>query len=767
MLARCLLTADEREEIRIFYSYSREDTDFRSVIDDVLGRFKWDVEVRTWYDGEIPAGAEWEEDIFRNIDAADIIVLFVTRQFADSAYCRDVEVPRALQRREFDGAIVIPVLVEKTSAKWLASPLAELQVLPRNGVPVSEWADQAAAVRNVVQGIVDIIAAIALDPDGRCRWQLHLDGSPERFSDEKQLELVHAVRKVSNDQSTRPLVLSPGSIVLLMDSSRAGLSQFRAWYQEQEAPLIAGYPILRVIELFGAGVQAAAHEVDTPKVPDSIAPDLLLFPSEPFVPVSMKGVTISEDKPLRPDFILDTGHTDLNESDFAAAAYRLIDYFITSMSLEEDEQWVNLSPDETNRMLGNGLAGTAMGAELLHLDLNLKRLTASLMHPDSETGRAFWKEVFRRSRSLERRIENEFSTFQRVWLVPKKAKIYEHSDDASGGDKKTSALIVEDQVSVMCEDDYISKYAGNGARVAASANDVCSPVFREMILPVVEKEVNEGKTFANWRQIYQSVILATWTKENYRGHSAWAPYIESGKPGNLQGSIRKVGKADLAREFGLEQSVDSGCGADTAGGVDAAADAVDARADRSDLYHNQERLVEQAVEMRRSGAHEKSRNMLRGIVNDSLEQLGIESHITQAAMLELGNTYRALGSPEAAQEVQAEVLRIRRHVLGDDHPATLEAMDILADTFRALGEDGNAAELQAEKQERRARTSEAFSIRENREFFERYMRIFRNGVFRLEREDYVHDLQVGRRVCRSYFAGAIDMRHIALKIERG
>ncbi len=56
MLAKCLLV-DDTEEVRIFYSYSRKDSGFRNLIDDMLGRFRWDVGVRTWYDGDIPAGS--------------------------------------------------------------------------------------------------------------------------------------------------------------------------------------------------------------------------------------------------------------------------------------------------------------------------------------------------------------------------------------------------------------------------------------------------------------------------------------------------------------------------------------------------------------------------------------------------------------------------------------------------------------------------------------------------------------------------------------
>jgi len=172
MLARCLLSTESAEEVRIFYSYSREDSGFRSLIDDMLGRFKWDVDVRTWYDSYIPAGNEWEKEIFRNIDAADIILLFVTKHFVSSSYCQGVEVPRALARHERGEATVIPVLIEHTDQ--LNPMLKKLQFLPRNGRPINAWGDRDEAIHSVVQGIVDVIVSARLNPAGRCRWQVRL-----------------------------------------------------------------------------------------------------------------------------------------------------------------------------------------------------------------------------------------------------------------------------------------------------------------------------------------------------------------------------------------------------------------------------------------------------------------------------------------------------------------------------------------------------------------------------------------------------------------
>src|SRR5208283_767706 len=44
-------------------------------------------------------------------------------------------------------------------------------------------------------------------------------------------------------------------------------------------------------------------------------------------------------------------------------------------------------------------------------------------------------------------------------------------------------------------------------------NTLGSQIVRTIVLPVLEKEVNEGKNFAQLRQMYQAMILATWYKK--------------------------------------------------------------------------------------------------------------------------------------------------------------------------------------------------------------------------------------------------------------
>jgi len=51
-------------------------------------------------------------------------------------------------------------------------------------------------------------------------------------------------------------------------------------------------------------------------------------------------------------------------------------------------------------------------------------------------------------------------------------------------------------------------------RHVSTNNNFQTKIIREVLIPAIEKEVNEGKNFAQLRQIYSSHILATWYKRN-------------------------------------------------------------------------------------------------------------------------------------------------------------------------------------------------------------------------------------------------------------
>ena len=60
---------------------------------------------------KIAAGEEWKDQIDKNLEAAEIILLLISADFIASDYCYDKEMSRALERHEAGSVQVIPVVL--------------------------------------------------------------------------------------------------------------------------------------------------------------------------------------------------------------------------------------------------------------------------------------------------------------------------------------------------------------------------------------------------------------------------------------------------------------------------------------------------------------------------------------------------------------------------------------------------------------------------------------------------------------------------------
>ena len=235
----------------------------------------------------------------------------------------------------------------------------------------------------------------------------------------------------------------------------------------------------------------------------------MITSSPAFTPVLITGIKTFPDNPLRFDFIVDPGDTVLKEEAFKQESEKLIKYFLASLTVPEEDLWVNLSPYEADRVIPHAFGETEMGRDLLAQDYLLKQLTSSLMYPEDELGEEFWTRIYKKAHELFGTTEIPVNTFNKVWIVPEKAVVYVNGDNA---------FVVESSLKVMLEHDYLA--AQNAAHVTSKKIQVKdnthieTDIIREVILPAIEQEVNEGTHFANLRQIYHSMILATWFKRN-------------------------------------------------------------------------------------------------------------------------------------------------------------------------------------------------------------------------------------------------------------
>ena len=161
------------EPITVFYSYSHKDEDLRNELDAHLAALRRSGLIREWHDRKILAGQEWEREISRYLDSAQLILFLLSADFVNSSYCVDVEVKRALEKQSAGEAVVVPVILRPVV--WGIIPqFNRLQALPKDARPVTEWPSHDLAFVSVCEGI------LALVTRGRTTTRRTLSGSRAR-----------------------------------------------------------------------------------------------------------------------------------------------------------------------------------------------------------------------------------------------------------------------------------------------------------------------------------------------------------------------------------------------------------------------------------------------------------------------------------------------------------------------------------------------------------------------------------------------------------
>ncbi len=261
------------------------------------------------------------------------------------------------------------------------------------------------------------------------------------------------------------------------------------------------------------------------------APGVRVNLSPEFNPPILKGIKVHPDNPFRFDFILDKGDSQLSNDVLKDESSKLIRYFLVSLTIPEKDLWVNLSPYEKNRIVPESFGRTEMGRDLLAEDYMLKQITASLIYPEGETGKKFWKRIYAEASKKFGTTNIPVNTFNKVWIVPEKAVVYENA-------KAGTAYVVESKLKVMLEQDYLSLQKHEGILSAAAkvkdTNQLGSQIVREIVIPELTKEVNEGKSFAQLRQVYNSLILATWYKKKIKDSILEQVYADKNKTAGVQ-----------------------------------------------------------------------------------------------------------------------------------------------------------------------------------------------------------------------------------------
>ncbi len=253
--------------------------------------------------------------------------------------------------------------------------------------------------------------------------------------------------------------------------------------------------------------------------------------SSPFDPIILQGIKVHPEDPLRFDFIVDKGDSSLGNDQFKGESGKLIRYFLASLTTPEKDLWVNLSPYEKDRVIPDSFGLTEMGRDLLAEDYILKQITASLIYPEGAIGKEFWKRVYEEAARKFGRTDIPLDTFNKVWIVPQKAVVYENV-------KAGIAYVVDARLNVMLEQDYLSLQQHATTRpeqgTAEEANQLGSQIVREVVIPELTQEINRNSNFARLRQVYNSLILATWYKKKIKNSILSRIYVDKDKTAGVQ-----------------------------------------------------------------------------------------------------------------------------------------------------------------------------------------------------------------------------------------
>ncbi len=289
--------------------------------------------------------------------------------------------------------------------------------------------------------------------------------------------------------------------------------------------------IVILVAFIVTSVKSPAYaQLSQDQMPRLPMPGVMVHLSPEFTPAYLQGITIHPDNALQFDFLIHKGDQELDSDQKKLEYTKLVKYFLASLTIPDEDQWVNLSPYEHNRIIKDDFGKTEMGRDLLAQDYMLKQITSSLIYPEDGLGKKFWARIYERAWKEYHTTSIPVNTFNKVWIVPDQAIVYESGN---------TAYILQSHLKVMLEEDYLSlqKHSAINNVIPAKAgihnknntHAIASQVIREIILPELEKEVNEGKNFASLRQMYSGMVLATWYKKALKESLLGKVYADKAK----------------------------------------------------------------------------------------------------------------------------------------------------------------------------------------------------------------------------------------------
>lgn len=541
---------------QVFVSYSHRDEAWKDRVVAAMRPLEAQQRITAWHDRKLMPGDDWDGEIRGELERADVILLLVSPDFVASRYCRAIEVQRAVERRNAGDAVLVPIILR--ACAWRGEAFARFQAYPLDGTPLADAADP-----DVFDDLREKLNLALLGwwyprrpragAGPHAVWQLQYRPTPVAPPPDPAA-LLHRLRELAEEPDIHRSGAAQAQMiggtaraidpVLLLDGPAAAFARLEALHGQGRLAEALGVEIVDFRLVLGAAMRIGSM----PAMPGDrleAREKLLLRPGNREVPDMPQVLAVRDTDPRWMMVLPARGpNAATPKALFAEAQARFAEYVGTILAMPEGRLTVNLSPYEPDDILPPALRGTRLGQELVEQDCRLKQLAASLLHPDADTGRAYWRAFDREARALGGDAGAMLSAYQKVWIVPGNASVGAKDPDHPLGNAGMASLGVREtdrvawieacDLQVMCDVDYQAmehqqRAQGNGSGEADTADRLSAisvACFRDIVLPALTAEINEGAWFAATRQIYHAFVLATWVRRELKPLPVFAPLFE-------------------------------------------------------------------------------------------------------------------------------------------------------------------------------------------------------------------------------------------------
>lgn len=173
------------------------------------------------------------------------------------------------------------------------------------------------------------------------------------------------------------------------------------------------------------------------------------------------------------------------------------DSFFTWLALTPDKFWVNLNPDQPDKIMDRTFGTTDAGRVLLQADLEMKHDYAKDMDPRTGIGKELWAKLQAENIPCTHGVRN--------WIVPKPAVVREQD----GGLYILDAPLKVNSV----PQDFRTPSPNGTCDLTEAQHKRVQALLDSMVVPDIEKKVNTDAKYADLRRVYNARVAAEWIRQ--------------------------------------------------------------------------------------------------------------------------------------------------------------------------------------------------------------------------------------------------------------